>query len=227
MDVVIMTFSILLTIVAYIIGKWVYIRTGISLLLPIFTAVVVVIVSLILLDLSYEAYMSGAKWIDHLLGTAVVSLSYPLYQNRHIIKDIALPITIGTFLGAVIGLTSGVYLAKLLDVEDVIIYSLVPKSVTTPVAMEVAEGLGGLGSIAAVFVMIAGIGGVMLSPYVFRLLRITTPIGRGLGLGSASHAIGTSKALEYSELDASISTVAMILSAIFVSVLTPLFIIIL
>lgn len=227
MEAIIMVFSILLTIVAYIVGKWVYIRTRIPFLLPIFTAVVIVIVSLISLNLSYEAYMSGAKWIDYLLGTAVVALSYPLYQNRVIIKDMALPIIIGTFFGAIIGLTSGVYLAKLLDIEDVILFSLAPKSVTTPVAMEVAEQLGGVGSIAAVFVMIAGIGGVMLSPYVFRLLRITTPIGRGLGLGSASHAIGTSKALEYSELDASISTVAMILSAIFVSVLTPLFILIL
>lgn len=212
------------TIGAYLIGKWIYVRTKVSFLLPILSAAIIIIAVLLLFNISYETYMTGGKWIERLLGPAVVALAYPLYQNRHIVKKLAFPIVSGTLIGAIVGLSSGIYLARILGVEDIVIYSLAPKSVTTPVAMEVAESLGGEASIAAVFVMIAGIGGAMLSPYVFGLFKINTPIGRGIGLGSASHAIGTAKALEQSEMAGSISTVAMILSAIFVSILAPLLI---
>lgn len=209
------------TLGAYAFGKWLYVKTKFPLLLPIFTAGIVIIVGLLFLNVSYDRYMVGGKWIEYLLGPAVVSLAYPLYQHRKVVKSLFIPIVGGTLIGSIIGLGTGVYLAKIVGVDDLLMYSLAPKSVTTPVAMDVAEGLGGNGSIAAVFVMIAGIGGVMLSPYVFRLFRIKGSTGRGVGLGTASHAIGTAKALEISEVDASISTVSMVLSAIFVSLLAP------
>src|SRR5699024_9410815 len=103
-----------------------------------------------------------------------------------------------------------------------IIYSLTPKSVTTPVAMDISQTLSGISSLAAVFVMIAGISGAMISTLAFKLLHLKNPISRGVGLGSASHAIGTSRALENSLEEGSISTVAMIISAVFVSILAPL-----
>lgn len=224
MDFLMTILTILGTIGAYLIGKWIYARTKSPLLLPIFSAGVIIIAVLLLFNITYETYMTGGKWIEYLLGPAVVALAYPLYQNRQIVKKLAFPMVSGTLIGAIVGLSSGIYLARILGVKDIVIYSLAPKSVTTPVAMEIAEGLGGKAQVAAIFVVIAGIGGVMLSPYVFRLFKINTAIGRGIGLGSASHAIGTAKALEHSEIDASISTVAMILSAIFVAILTPLLI---
>lgn len=211
------------TIGAYAFGKWLYVKTKIPLLLPILTAAILIIICLLFLNVSYDTYMVGGKWIELLLGPAVVALAYPLYQHRKVVKALFIPIVGGTLIGSIIGLGTGIYFAKVVGVDDLLMSSLAPKSVTTPVAMDVAEGLGGNGSIAAVFVMIAGIGGVMLSPYIFRLFRIKGSIGRGVGLGTASHAIGTAKALEISEVDASISTVSMVLSAIFVSVLTPVF----
>src|SRR5699024_10991687 len=97
-------------------------------------------------------------------------------------------------------------------------------SVTTPVAIDISESLGGIGSLAAVLVIIAGLTGVLLGPIMFRIFRLRNEVGRGVGMGSASHAIGTATAFENSELEGSISTIAMIVNAVFVSIITPIII---
>src|SRR5699024_1448156 len=167
-------------------------------------------------------YMIGGKWIDMLLGPAVVSLAYPLYQNKYILKRLAIPIVCGTFIGAIIGVTTGVFMAKSFGFEETIIFSLTPKSVTTPVAMDISQTLTGLSSLAAVFVMIAGIFGAMISTVAFKVFQLKHTVERSIALGSASHTIGISRVFENSLEVGSVSTIAMILSAVFVSVLAPL-----
>jgi|SRR5690625_348745 len=209
------------TILAYLIAKWVYQRVYTPLLLPVFVATMIIIIVLVLFNISYDTYMIGGEWINKFLGPAVVALAFPLYQHRAILKRLALPIFSGTFIGAIMGVVSGGWMAKVVGFEEELIYSIIPKSVTTPVAMDISNSLGGNASLAAVFVMIAGIAGAMFCQVVYKLFRLQSSVGRAVGLGSASHAIGTAKALENSELEGSISTVAMILSAIFVSIITP------
>jgi len=210
------------TISVYLFAKWLYKKFYTPLLLPVAVATLLIIIFLALFNISYETYMIGGEWINIFLGPAVVALGYPLYQNRAILKRLVAPLIFGSFVGAIIGVTSGVYFAQLIGFDQMIIYSITPKSVTTPVAMDISKSLGGIDSLAAVFVMIAGISGAMTSTYVYRLFHLSDPIGRGVGLGSASHAIGTAKALESSELEGSVSTIAMILSAIFVSIIAPI-----
>lgn len=212
------------TVAAYLFAKWLYRRIYITLFLPIAVATLLIIIVLSLTGTSYEMYMLGGGWIHKLLGPAVVALAYPLYQQRDILKELIVPIVFGVFVGAVIGVVTGIILAKWLGIDREIIYSLIPKSVTTPVAMEISLSLGGIEALAAVFVMIAGISGAMMSPYLYKYCRIHHPIGRGIGLGCASHAIGTAKALESSQLEGSLSTIAMIISAVFVSIITPFFV---
>jgi len=214
-------FAIVGTIIVYLLATWVYKRVYTPLLLPVFVATVLIVVFLLTFNISYETYMIGAEWINYFLGPAVVALAYPLYQHRGTLKRLAIPILAGTLVGAVVGIVSGLLLTKWLGFEEELIYSLIPKSVTTPVAMDISNSLNGIAPLAVVFVMIAGISGAMFSKTIFRIFRMDNPIGRGIGLGSASHAIGTTKALESSELEGSISTVAMILSAVFVSFVTP------
>lgn len=220
-DVVVGIIVVSGTIIAYLIGRWIYKRVYTPLLLPVVVATFLIIGSLVLFNIPYETYMIGGEWINTLLGPAVVALAFPLYQNRDILKKLVIPMVVGTLVGAIVGVLSGVYLATLFNFDKSLILSLAPKSVTTPVAMDISQSLGGIASLAAAFVMVAGIFGAMASKYIYRLFRIKHPIGRGVGLGSASHAIGTAKALENSELDGSISTIAMILSAIFVSIIIP------
>lgn len=215
------SFFILLTIVAFIFAKWLYKRVYTPLLLPLTVATIIIILFLSLFKIDFDTYMIGGEWINQLLGPAVVALAYPLYQQRERLKRLLFPLVIGTFIGSIVGIASGLLLTKWLGFSEDIIYAVAPKSVTTPVAMEITEGLGGIVSLAAVFVMVAGIGGAMMSKYIYRFFGLDTHIGRGVGMGTASHGIGTSKALESGELEGSLSSIAMILSAVFVSFLMP------
>ncbi|HLR67664.1 LrgB family protein [Virgibacillus alimentarius] len=213
--------AILSTVGIYMLAKKINEKVPSPFTLPILIATIIIILLLLLFHIPYDTYMIGGEWLNQLLGPAVVALAYPLYVQRNIIKQIAMPIFIGVLIGAFVGISTGVLFAKWAGFGELIIYSLSPKSVTTPVAMDIADTLGGAPPLAVIFVMIAGIGGSVLSSVIFKWSRITNYMGRGVGIGSASHAIGTAKAMENSQLEGSISTVAMVLSAIFVSILTP------
>ncbi|HLR72700.1 MAG TPA: LrgB family protein [Pseudogracilibacillus sp.] len=217
--------AIIGTIIAYLFAKWVYQRVYTPLLLPVFVATIAIVVVLLLFNVPYETYMIGGDVISAFLGPAVVALAYPLYQHRMILKRLALPILSGTFVGAIIGVLSGGLMAKAIGFDEELIASIIPKSVTTPVAMDISTSLNGIAALAVVFVMLAGIAGAMFYQSIYKVFRMNSTVGRGVGLGSSSHAIGTAKALESSELEGSISTVAMILSAVFVSLLTPMLIV--
>lgn len=216
--------AIVVTIACFILGKKVNAKYPSPLTMPVLLATIMIVVLLLIFNIPYETYMVGGDWINELLGPAVVALAYPLYTQRHIIKQIAAPIIIGVLTGALVGISTGVLFAKWAGFDELIIYSISPKSVTTPVAMDIANSVGGASPVAVVFVMIAGIGGGVISQMIFKWAKINNYIGRGVGIGSASHAIGTAKAMENSPLEGSVSTVAMVLSAIFVSILTPILI---
>ncbi|MFC5601703.1 LrgB family protein [Sporosarcina koreensis] len=213
---------ILGTVLAYLAMARVYKRYSYSILIPVLTATTIIIIILSLFHISYDSYMVGGQWISSLLGPSVVALAYPLYNQRRFLLDHLFPILGGVLVGAISGMVTVALLAKAFGIEHSLALALIPKSLTTPVAIEVAKGLGGNASLAVVGVMIAGIFGAIVAPIIFKWLRVHSPIGRGIGLGSASHAIGTAKAAEYGELTFSMSSVTMALSAIIGSVLGPI-----
>lgn len=214
--------TITVTIVTYLFAKKLYNHFSSVLLLPVAVATFIIVILLIVFNIPYETYMIGGKWIKHFLGPAIVALAYPLYLNKDVLKKLGIQLIGGTFVGSIVGIITGIIFTRMLGFQDEIIYSMIPKSITIPIAMEVSSTLGGIDSLAAVFVVIAGISGAMLSSYIFKYIELEDLVGRGVGLGSASHALGTEKAFESSQLDGAISTVAMILSALFVSVFAPL-----
>ncbi|MBT2215727.1 LrgB family protein [Virgibacillus dakarensis] len=209
------------TLLMYLAAVKVHQHVDFTFTLPVIIATFMIVVVLLTFHIPYDTYMIGGEWINKLLGPAVVALAYPLYQQRTILKDLIIPVFSGTMVGAVVGVSTGILLAKWAGFNDLIIYSLSPKSITTPVAMAVADSTGGITPLAAVFVMIAGIGGVMVSTIILRFLKINHYLGRGVGMGCASHAIGTAVAMEHNQLEGSISTVAMVVSAVVVSIITP------
>lgn len=218
---------IITTIIIYLFAVKLHQKYNYPITAPIIIATILVIALLAILQLPYDTYMIGGQWINELLGPAVVALAYPLYMNRETLKKLAIPILAGTIFGSFGGVITGILLAKLVGLSDFLTYSLLPKSVTTAVAMDIADSTGGDTSLAAVFVMVAGIGGVSISSLVFKVFRVENSLAKGLGLGSSSHAIGTASAMEENQLAGSISSIAMVLSAIIVSVITPWFIFIL
>lgn len=212
------------TVIVYILTKWIYQKFPFPLTLPILTGTIMIIMGLILFQIPYETYYIGGEWIERLLGPAVVALAFPLYQHRNILMKNAVPILTGVFIGSVIGIASGILMGKWLGFDRLVVLSIAPKSVTTPVAMDIARSIDGLPTLAAVLVVVAGISGAVLGPVLFKWIGIYHYIGKGIGMGSSSHAIGTAKAMEASSEEGAISTIAMILSAIIVSVITPVFV---
>ncbi|MCL7747857.1 LrgB family protein [Halalkalibacter alkaliphilus] len=212
---------LLLTIGVYVGSKKLYKRYPYPYMLPLLISTIAMIIILLVFQIPYETYALGGKWLEMLLGPAVVALAYPLYRQLPMLKNNFIPIITSVSIGAIIGIASGLLLSKWMGLEKELIYSLVPKSVTTPVAMDIATTIGGIPPLSAVLVMVAGIGGVVTAPYLFKWCKIVHEIGKGIGTGSAAHAIGTAKALENSEKEGASSSVAMTLSAIIVSFIGP------
>lgn len=214
-------FFIVLTILCYLGAKKLYSKFTYALLIPIVTSTSVIILFLVNFHVSYKNYMLGGKWINMLLGPAVVSFAYPLFEHRATLKKHSLSILISVFAGTTIGLFSGVYFSIWLGLKEVIMLSLAAKSVTTPLAMGITSIIGGIPSLTVVYVMVAGISGSMFGPILLSLLKIDHPVVIGLSYGIASHGVGTAKAAEYGKIEQAISSIAMTLSAILASLLIP------
>ncbi|MGF7068757.1 putative murein hydrolase (TIGR00659 family) [Priestia megaterium] len=215
-------FIIVATVALYLVMAKVYVRFSYPILIPVLTTTIFVILLLLTFHVSYDEYMIGGKWINSLLGPAVVALAYPLYKQREMLVKYSVPIIGGVFVGLLAGMISGLVFAEVFGIDRSLILSIIPKSITTPVAIQIATGLGGVPSMTVVFVMIAGFSGVILGPLLLKWIRIKSSLGKGIALGSASHALGTSKAFEYGELTVSMSSVSMTLSAVLGSVFGPI-----
>lgn len=208
----------------YVVVRLLYKRYPKPLLVPIATSTLFIVCTLYFLKVPYEMFMQGGRWIDELLGPAVVALAIPLYQHRKTFKKHVVSIFASVLVGTIVGLGSGIFLSLWFHVEEVIILSLAPKSVTSPVAMDLSKLIEGIPALAAVYVMVAGISGAVLGPYLLKWFKIHHPVAVGVGYGSASHGVGISMALEIGAEQGAISSIAMTLSAIFTSILCPLFI---
>lgn len=213
--------AVALTILMYQLALRIHKKWPHPFTLPVLLSMIFIIIVLLIFQLSYEQYMIGGDWINQLLGPAVVALAYPLYIQRKTLVKLAAPLLIGTTAGAFMGVISGLLLTYWAGFSEEILYAISAKSVTTPVAVVITEALGGITSLAAIMVVIAGISGVIVHKYIFKLFGIRSEVGRGLGMGSAAHAIGTAEVMKESQLAGSISTVAMVNSALVVSIITP------
>lgn len=213
---------ILFTIIAYFAMTRLYRRFTFPFLIPVLTTTILLIVILVMTHISYATYMIGGKWINYLLGPSIVALAYPLYNQRHVLKKYWFPIIAGVGVGLISGMISGPLFAKLFGIDHTIILSIIPKSLTTPVAVQVASSIGGSSAMAVVGVMIAGFTGVLLGPILFKWARIFSSVGKGIGLGCTSHALGTAKSSEYGEVSFSMSSVSMTLCAILGSLIGPI-----
>ncbi len=212
-----------LTLIVFYSMTILYKRFPFPLLLPIVTTTFILILLLALSRTSYDTYMLGGKWINQLLGPGVVALGYPLYKARQTILTHFYPIATGVIVGTGSAMFTILLSSFTFGIKGSLLASLLPKSVTTPIAMAVSSEIGGVPALTVTFVMIAGIFGAIAGPYILNLFRIKDPIGRGIGYGSASHAIGTSKALEEHDLAGAMSSIAMILCGLLTSILLPLF----
>jgi predicted murein hydrolase (TIGR00659 family) len=211
-----------LTLWAYLGGHWLYRRSGRSPLVnPVLIAVVVLVGLLDVTDTDYRDYFAGAQFVHFLLGPATVALAVPLYRQVRAMRRSLPALVVALLVGSVTAAASAVAVAWVLGASRPVLLSLAPKSVTTPVAMGIAEGLGGLPSLTAVLVILTGIIGAALGPLVLDLLRVRDWSARGFAVGVASHGIGTAQAFQSNEVAGAFASLAMGLNALATAVLLP------
>ena len=210
-----------LTFGAFALFKELQRRTGWVLLNPILLTIASLILFLKLTGISYEAYQEGGQLIEFWLKPAVVALGVPLYLQLEMIKKQLLPILLSQLVGCLVGIVSVVLVAKLLGATPDVICSLAPKSVTTPIAMEVSNTTGGIPSLTAAVVVLVGLFGAVFGFKILTLGRVKSPIAQGLSMGTASHAIGTSASMEISRKYGAYASLGLTLNGILTALLTP------
>ncbi|MEK5079496.1 LrgB family protein [Solibacillus sp. FSL W7-1436] len=215
-------FIISSTVLLFVLLNRLYLKVGHPFLLPILTATCITVIILLVFNIPYETYMEGGQWISKMLGPAVVALAFPLYNQRELIFKYKYSIITSIIVAMLAGLVSVVALLILFGSSKDFILTSLPKSLTTPVAMQVSEIVGGIPPLTAVMVMVAGFTGAILGPVLFKLFKIDTAISRGVAMGSASHGVGLTKLKEYSEEDLSIGSLSMGLSAVVGAFIIPL-----
>lgn len=196
-------------------------RLGWVLFNPILIAIAIIIVFLLAMDIPYETYHEGAKLIEFWLKPAVVALGVPLYLQLSSIKRQFLPILASQTMGCVAGIVSVVVIAKMLGASNAVIMSLASKSVTTPIAMEVTQALGGIPSLTAAIVVITGLIGAIIGFKTLSVGHVYNPMALGLSMGAASHALGTSAAMDRDQFMGAYASLGLTLNGILTALLTP------
>lgn len=214
-------FAVALTLAAYQIAILVYQRSGWLVLQPVMVSMLLVVGALLLCGVEYSTYRAGAEPIAWLLGPATVALAVPLQHNIKRIRQLFWPIIITVLAGGVLSVVLTLAIGWLLGADWTVLMSLAPKSVTMPIAMPVAEQIGGIASLAAVMVMLTGVIGTALGPLLLRWAKVDHPAARGLSYGMNAHAIGTAHALQEGEECGAFAALAMSLLGIATALLMP------
>ena len=214
--------GVVLTVAAYGLGTVIFRKIKKAWCNPLLLAVLALILLLSVLKIPYEDYRAGASPISYLLLPATVSLAVPLYEKWELLKKNAIAIIAGIVSGVITSLASIVIMGLLMRLDSAQAATLLPKSVTTAIGMDVAKQLGGLAPLASAVIVLTGIMGNLCAVGVCKVLKITDPVARGVGIGTASHAIGTAKAFEMGEAEGAMSSLSVAVAGILTAVIAPL-----
>lgn len=215
-------FGFFLTLAGYWISAGIAKRVKSTLCNPLLLSILFIILFLKLTGIEYGVYEEGAKYINFFLTPSTVCLAVPLYRQIQLLKENVAAILISIFSGCVACAALIFALSRMFLLEDAIYASLVPKSITTAIALGISEELGGMASVTVMAVFITGIGGAVIATTLFKWFRIEEPMAQGIALGTASHAIGTSKALELGEIQAAMASLAIAVTGIMTVIIGPL-----
>ena len=214
--------GVLLTLAGYWIGYLIQRKTKQSLFNPMLICTILIIVFLALTGIPYEDYKSSASFISYLLLPGTVCLAIPLYEQWDLLKKNIIAILAGIFVGTITSLGSIVGLAWALDLERVYAITLLPKSVTTAIGMEISASLGGIEPLSAALIIMTGMTGHLIAGWLFKELRIVDPLAKGIALGTTSHALGTAKAIEMGAIEGAMSGLAIAVAGIMTAILAPI-----
>lgn len=209
-----------LTLLTFQFGSWLHRRFNRNPLLnPTLISICCISVVLTISDTRYEIYLDSTQFIHFLLGPATVALAIPLYKEIQVIRQAFIPLSVALIAGSLTAILSSAFFVWLMQGHEIVLHTLAPKSVTTPIAMGISEKIGGIPSVTAVAVIFTGIAGAVLGDYVFRLLNVTDKMAQGMALGVASHGIGTAYAIQKNLTIGAFAALGMALNGVVTSIL--------
>lgn len=215
-------FGVITSLIAFEIGLFINKKTKLSVLNPLLIAIALIIIFLLVFNIDIEKYNEGGRFINMFLGPSTVVLAVPLYKQLNLLKENFVPIFIGILVGSFIGLFSVIGLSYILGLDSTVIKSLLPKSVTTPIGIEISNQLGGIVPITVLSIIISGIAGAVLGPTICRLFKIKDKVAIGVAIGTGSHALGTTKSLELGETEGAMSSLSIGVAGIITVFIAPL-----
>lgn len=202
-------FGLVLCIAGYALGTFLKKKLKWGFLNPLLISIIFVIAAIQILGVDYESFNASAKYLSYLLTPATVCLAIPLYQQLSILKEHLVAVLLGILAGVFSSLGSVLGLACLFGLDHTYYVTLLPKSITTAIGMGVAEELGGITTITVAVIVVTGVVGNVIAEFICRLFRIEEPVAVGLAIGTSSHAIGTSKAMELGEIQGAMSSLSI------------------
>ena len=216
-------FGVTLSIVAYLIGDLIKKKTGLGIFNPLLISIAICIAVLAVSGVDYDTYNASAHYLSWFLTPATVCLAVPLYEQLELLKKNWLAMLLGIGTGVLTSVVTVFVLAKLLGLNHQEYVTLLPKSITTAIGMGVSEELGGYVTITVAVIIITGVLGNILAELICKVFKIEHPIAKGLAIGSASHAIGTAKAMEMGEVEGAISSLAIAVAGVLTVVAASVF----
>lgn len=207
-------FGVVVSVLAYQVGVWIKRKWKLAVFNPLLISIVLVAAVLLIFDVDYERYNEGAKYLSYLLTPATVCLAIPLYEQLEQLKKNAKAIAAGILSGVLSSLGSVLALAAAFGLSHEEYVTLLPKSITTAIGMGVSEELGGIVTITVAVIIVTGVLGNIIAELVCRIFRIHEPVAKGIAIGSASHAIGTAKAMEMGEVEGAMSSLSIAVSGL-------------
>lgn len=215
-------FGILLSLLAFEAGILLQRKTKIALFNPLLVGMIITISVLMANHIDLADFNRGGQYIQFFLGPATVVLAVPLYKQRALLKRHWLAILAGITLGSTFSIALMVLLARWLGFDKALVISLIPKSVTTPIGMEVSRSMGGIPELTVAAIIFTGITGAMLAPSVLALFKVSHPVAKGIAIGTSSHAVGTTKAMEMGEVEGAMSSLSIGIAGLVTVILAPL-----
>ncbi|GAA0721681.1 LrgB family protein [Clostridium malenominatum] len=217
-------FGILLSIICFEIALTIYRKTKFPIFNPLLICVLIIVFILIKFNISLDDFNIGGKLISFFLGPATVVLAVPLYRQLSLVKKYLTPILLGITVGSFTAIISVIYLCKLFKIDKELTLSLVPKAITTPIGIEVSKIIGGIPAITVSAIVITGIMGAIIAPIICKVFKITDKVAIGIAIGTSTHAIGTTKAMEMGETEGAMSGLAIGIAGLITAILAPILI---
>lgn len=216
------SFGLFLTLGVYMIAMWINKKLKTPIANPLLIAVILIIAILVVGKVNVPVYQESASFVSYLLTPATISLAIPVYKQRHILKENFWTIIITVVAAMVTAVGSVLIVAVIFNMDEEILRSVLSKSVTTAIAIDITEIIGGIIPIIVGSVVLTGIFGVVVNEWIFKLLKIDSYFARGLAMGTSSHAMGTAESMKINELQGAMSSIAMVISGIVIAILVPI-----